>query len=220
MIKNIAATIALGAASIGLAAQDSDAKPLYVGFTAGFSQTDLRYYQGGKVLGQCYELGYDGTKPDSFTALRIYARYSRWTGDYIERLDVTQDLISYGAGLDFTFRTPVRGLRPYTGVMLTFWDGKRVTDSEYLGYMLDEPNDILLAGPRPEGQGKLGYRLGVSYNVWRDVSISLDFNQSQWLNESPYTNDNVISYYKVKGYNRVHPSWIGLTIKYNFSLDL
>jgi len=220
MIKNIAAIIALGVASVGLAAQDDNTKPLYIGFTAGFSQTDLRYYQGGKVLGQSYELGYDAAKPDNFTAMRFYARYSRWTGNYIERLEVAQDLISYGAGLDFTFKTPLQGLRPYAGVMFTYWDGKRVTDSEYLGYMLDEPNDVLVAGPRPEGKGKLGYRFGVNYNVWRDISVSLDFNQSQWLNESPYNLDNYVSPYKVKGYNRVHPSWIGLTIKYSFNIDL
>jgi len=228
MIRNIAALIALGAASIGLAAQDDEGKPLYIGFTTGFSQADLRYYQGGKVLGQCYELGYNLTKPDNFTGMRVYGRYSRWTGDHSDRLDVTQDLISYGAGFDFTLQTPLQGLRPYVGAMFTFWDGKRVTNSAYLGYLQAIYDDypeaqarekIMLAGPHREGKGKLGFRFGVGYNVWRDISVSLDYNVSQWLNEDPLSDNPKISDYPVKGYNRINPTWIGLTVKYNFNLS-
>jgi hypothetical protein len=228
MIKNVAALIALGAASLGLAAQEGESRPFYVGFTTGFSQADLRYYQGGKVLGQSYELGYDATKPDNFTGMRIYGRYSRWTGEHSESLDVTQDLISYGAGFEFTFQTPVRNLRPYVGAMFTFWDGKRVTDSAYLGYMQARYQNvpeaqarerIMLAGPNREGNGKLGIRFGVGYTAFDKIGISLDYNVSQWLNEYELSANPKISNYPVKGFNRVNPSWIGLTIKYHFGMS-
>lgn len=228
MIRNVAALIALVAASQGLTAQDGEARPFYVGFTAGFSQADLRYYMGGKALGQSYELGYDATKPDSFTGMRFYARYSRWTGEHSDRLDVTQDMISYGAGFEFTFKTPVQGLRPYVGSMFTFWDGKRVTDSAYLGYMLaiyqgvpeaQARERVLLAGPNREGNGKLGFRFGVGYTAFDKFGISLDYSVSQWLNEYRLSANPKISDYPVKGYNRVNPSWIGLTVKYHFDMS-
>jgi len=228
VIKNVITLLVLGTASIGLAAQEGKTNPFYVGFTAGFSQADLRYYQGGKVLGQSYELGYDFTKPDTFTGIRVYGRYSRWTGDHSESLDVTQDLISYGAGFDFSFKTPVKSLRPYVGCMFTFWDGKRVTDSAYLGYLqaryegvpeAQAQERVMLAGPNREGNGKLGFRFGLNYEVWRNIDVSLDYNVSQWLNENSQTPHVHVSAYKVKGFNRVNPSWIGLTVKYNFDLN-
>jgi hypothetical protein len=226
VIKNAITLFVLGTASAGLVAQESEATPFYLGFTVGFSQADLRYYQGGKVNGQIYELGYDFTKPENFTGIRIYGRYSRWTGDYSESLDVTQDLISYGAGMEFTFQTPVQNLRPYVGVTFAYWDGKRVSDSNYLGYLQAiyegvpeaiAKDRVMLAGPHREGNGKLGFRFGVSYIAYKNIGVSLDYNVSQWLNENSETGNVHVSDYPVKGFNRVNPTWIGLTVKYHFS---
>jgi hypothetical protein len=234
MIKNVLSTLVLGTATLGLVAQENETSPLYVGLTAGFSQADLRAYQGGKSNGYSVELGYDFTKPDNFVGIRLYTRYSRWTGDYSERLDITQDLISYGTGLEFSFHTPIRGLRPYVGAGMTWWDGKRVSDSSYLGYLQavniyrEDPdsdfakNNIILAGPHPEGQGKLGVRFGVNYLITKQFAVSLDYNFFQWLNINPETapEDIVVSNYPIKGYNRVNPSWLGLTLKYHFDIKL
>ncbi|MCL1907893.1 MAG: porin family protein [Holophagaceae bacterium] len=227
MIKKLCTLCILGATSLGLVAQDSE-KPLYVGVTMGFSQTDLRDYQGGKTGGHGFELGYDFTKPEDFVGIRVFGRYTRWSGDYIETLELQQNLMSWGVGAEFTFQTPVEGLRPYLGAGFMWWDGRRDTESDYLARLrasnfpqyFTYNGAPLPPGPHPEGQQKLGLRAGVNYNVWKDFSVALEYNLYTWKNNSqsaPNTND-LISPFKVNGYNRVFPAWIGLTLKYHFPM--
>jgi hypothetical protein len=230
MIKNALTLLILGTTALGLVAQEESEK-FYIGVSAGFSQADLRVYQGGKTYGYAYELGYNFFEPDDFIGIRLYGRYARWTGDYSERYDVQQDLLSWGAGLEFSFKTPQEGLRPYLGFSITGWDGKRVTDSAWLGYTrarnilgMSEAaarDQIYLAGPHSESQGKLGFRFGVEYNVWNGLGVSLDYNVHQWMNLYPTSgkeSERIINT-RLKGYNRVNPSFIGLTVKYHFNME-
>ena len=230
MIKNVLTLLILGTTTAGLVAQENTS-PFYVGLSAGFSQADLRVYQGGKSFGHAFELGYDFTLPDDFVGLRIYATNTQWTGDHSERLDVTQRLSSWGCGIEFTFHTPVEGLRPYLGAGMMWWAGKRETDSAYLGYMrginylaLSEEaarNEVMLAGPNGHGKGKLGFRFGLNYEVIKNLSVSVNYNVFQWKNDNwtmTQTSQRVAQQ-AIKGYNRVNPSWIGLTVKYHFDMS-
>jgi hypothetical protein len=224
VIKNALTFIILAAGAAGLAAQDARQSPFYVGLSAGFSQADLRAYMGGKSFGHAFELGYDWTKPEDFVGIRLYGVHSRWLGDYSERLDVVQKLISWGAGVEFSFQTPISGLRPYLGAGMMFWDGSRETDSVYLGtlrgqYVTGEI-EPLPAGPHPEGQGKLGIRMGLNYRIIKDLSVSLDYNFYGWRNDSFSADGDagLVYPYSLKGYNRVMPSWVGLTVKYHFNM--
>ncbi|MCL1892951.1 MAG: porin family protein [Holophagaceae bacterium] len=226
MIKKLCTLCILGTASLGLIAQDVE-KPLYLGATMGFSQADLRAYQGGKTTGHGFEMGYD-FRQDEFVGLRLFGRYTRWSGDYNEAIELQQNLMSWGVGIDFTFQTPVAGLKPYLGVGYMWWDGRRDTESDYLAQLraTNYPNDFkydgtpLPPGPHPEGKAKLGLRFGVNYNVWKDLSVSLDYNLYTWKNDSQSSprRDVLVSPHKVAGYNRVFPAWIGLTVKYQFEM--
>lgn len=229
-MKNVLTLLILGTTTAGLVAQEN-ASPFYVGLTAGFSQADLRVYQGGKSAGHAFELGYDFGLSDDFVGLRLYGTNTQWTGDYSERLDVEQKLSSWGAGLDFTFNTPIRGLRPYVGAGMMWWNGKRVTESAYLGYLrginargLSEAaaqNEVMLPGPNHHGKGKLGFRFGVNYEVFKNLGVSLNYNVFQWRNDNWATTpaNERVQQQALNGYNRVNPSWVGLTVKYHFDMN-
>ena len=230
MIKNVLTLLILGTTTAGLVAQEN-ASPFYVGLSAGFSQADLRAYQGGKSNGHAFELGYDFTLADEIVGLRIYGTNTQWTGDYSEYLEVEQKLTSWGVGLEFSFNTPVQRLKPFVGAGYMWWNGERVTSSPYLGYLnaryvhgLPEAQarlQVMEAGPNHHGTGKLGLRFGVNYEVIKNLSVALSYNVFQWkndqINNSP--SDIRVSQQAVKGFNRVNPSWIGLTVKYHFDLS-
>jgi len=230
VIKNVLTLLILGTTTAGLVAQEN-ASPFYVGLTAGFSQGDLRAYQGGKSNGHAFELGYDFTQPEDFVGLRIYATNTKWTGEYSEKLDVIQGLSSWGVGVEFSFNTPIQGLNPFVGAGMMWWNGRRETDSPYLGYLrginflgLPETaaqNEVLLAGPNEEGKGKLGFRFGVNYEVIKNLSVSLHYNVFSWRSDEwNSTPDSLkIQQQPLKGFNRVNPSWIGLTVKYHFDMS-
>lgn len=228
MIKKLCALCILGTASFSLVAQGHDTSPMYMGVTFGISQADLRSYQGGKSNGHGFELGYDFTKPEDFVGIRIFGRYTRWSGDYSERLELQQNLMSWGLGAEFMFQTPVAGLRPYLGAGLMWWDGRRDTESDYLARLRGADSSLgdpyvgipYPAGPHGEGQAKAGLRFGLNYHMWKDFSVSLDYNVYLWRNDSinQPTTDHVIDRYALTGYNRINPSWLGLTLKYHFAM--
>lgn len=221
MIKNVFALLVLGTGACGLSAQDSE-RPYYIGFTVGSSQDDLRAYMGGRSFGHAFEVGYDWTKPEDFVGIRAYGNHLRWIGDHSERLDVTQSLVAWRAGVEFSFTSPVKNLRPYAGITITYWDGKRLTDSEVLGGYKTSPPYILLAGSYPDSKAKFGFRFGVDYSVLDYLTVSLDYNFSEWRSAQrgmPAETSLVNYAYKIPGYNPVHPSWVGISVKYKFDIS-
>jgi len=220
VIRNAFALMILGAGTCGLLAQDNE-RPYYVGFTVGASQADLRAYMGGRSFGHAFELGYDWTKPDDFVGIRAYANHLRWLGDHSERLDVTQSLVAWRGGVEFSFTSPVKNLRPYTGLSITYWDGKRLTPSTVLGDYKGTAYP-LPAGSYPDAEAKFGFRFGVDYSVFNYLTVSLDYNFSEWRSaqRNRGAETSLVNYaQKINGYNPVHPSWLGVSVKYKFDMN-
>jgi hypothetical protein len=219
VINNALTLLVLGGAACGMAAQEAEPKPIYFGISAGFSQGDLRSYLGGKTFGHSFELGYDWTNPEYAFGLRAHAAFSKWTGDYSKRIEVEQGLVAWRFGADLSFNTPLKALKPYLGGGLTFWDGVRYTDSQYLGNLSPTITGPLISGKYPDRKPKVGIRLGAEYKVFGDVHVSLDYNAYMWrsVNQAEDRRNGMVgSQTAINGYNPVNPSWIGFTVKYYF----
>ena len=211
-MRKLTTLLVLGAAAMGLSAEEA-ARPFYGRATALVSQGDLRDYLGGKAFGYGYEIGYDWTKPESMIGIGIYGGYLRWNGDEATNIDTTQEMRAWRAGIDLHFNTPVKGLRPYAGVGLAYFDGKRLKDSTVLGAATNQR--VLAAGPYPDTKAKFGLRLGVEYQITSAWGVAVDYNAYEWRSVAA-TGDNAPYPYKIKGYNPVHPSWVGVSVQYRF----
>lgn len=201
-MRKLTTLLVLGAAAVGLGAGEAE-KPFYGRVSALFSQGDLRQFLGGQSLGYGFEAGYDWTKPEDLIGLSLYGGYVRWNGDYHTDLDVTQQMTAWKAGIDLRFNTPVKGLQPYAGLGLAFFNGTRVSDSSVLGD----------AGPYPDTNAKFGIRLGVEYKITPAWAVAVDYNAFEWRSD---INNELGAAYQVPGYNPVNPSWLGVSVQYRF----
>jgi len=145
-----------------------------------------------------FEVNYPIISSGKYLNMRAMGGFLKGTGDFREDIDTTIDLKAWRAGVDFQFMTPLPSLFGYAGINMNFWDGKWLTASSVLG----QPQGFR------DAKAKFGFRVGVEYNVWDKVSLSLDYNHSEWRSVTTQ------STYPIYGLNPVHPSWVAFTVKY------
>lgn len=200
-MKKLTTLLVLGVAALGLSAGDAE-RPFYGRVGGMLSQGDLRDYLGGKAYGYGYEVGYDWTNPEDLIGLSLYGGYVRWNGDPNDFLDTVQNLRGWRAGIDLRFNTPLKDVTPYAGIGMTFFNGDRTKASSVLG---------LPAGYYGDSKAKFGIRVGFEYRLNEAWGLAFDYNAYEWRSNID------ASAYKIKGYNPVHPSWVGMSIQYKFN---
>ncbi len=202
-MRKLTTLLVLGVAAMGLSAGDAE-RPFYGRVSGLMSQGDLRDFLGGKAFGYGYEVGYDWTNPEELIGISLYGGYLRWNGDENTYLDTVQSMRAWRAGIDLRFNTPMKNLTPYAGVGMAFFDGQRLKDSSVLGNK----------GPYPDTKAKFGIRVGVEYQLTPAWGLTFDYNAYEWRSDI----NNGLDYpYKLKGYNPVHPSWVGMSVQYKFN---
>lgn len=204
-MRKLTTLLVLGVAAMGLSAGDAE-RPFYLRAGGMMSQGDLRDFLGGKAFGYGYEIGYDWTNPEDLIGISLYGGYLRWNGDENTYLGTTQTMRAWRGGIDLRFNTPMKNLTPYAGVGMAFFDGQRLTATVING----EP---IPAGTYPDTKAKFGLRVGVEYQITPAWGLTFDYNAYEWRSD---INQNV-SPYKIKGYNPVHPSWVGMSVQYKFN---
>lgn len=200
-------------------AQDA-VSPFYLKGTVVNTQGQLRSYAGGKSTGFALELGHDFHKPQDSIGISIFAAYQRVNGDENTNevvidwdgntapLNTAFGLDTWRFGADLRFSTPVKGLVPFAGINVNFHDGYWKGISPVLGK----------AGDFPDTKAKFGFRVGVEYFVTSRWSVAAEYNATEWRSDASEYVDPVTqtTVRKGKGYNPVHPSWVGLSVGYRF----
>lgn len=192
----------VGLLAVSAFAQEAKPKPIYFGATYVLNEGDLRKYAGGKAMSYAFEAGYEIIPSDEGIGANIYARYMRTFGDRRFGSDfpaggVKLALDTWSGGLDLTFATPIRGLVPYAGVNLNYFDGSKSDAFQVPKYSFED------------SKAKVGVRLGVQYRFNSTWSATADYNFAEWRSARTEA--------RVPGVNPMNPSWIGVTVRYNFS---
>lgn len=183
-------------------AQEAKTKPLYFGATYVINEGDLRKYAGGKERSFAVEAGYELIPSEEGIGANLYARYMRTFGERrfgtgFPTGGVKLNLDAWTGGLDLTFATPVKGLVPYVGINLNFWDGSK-SDAFLVPKYSFEDSKV-----------KIGARLGLQYRVNASWSAAVDYNFAEWRSARTES--------RIPGVNPMNPSWVGVTARYNFS---
>lgn len=183
-------------------AQDAKPKPLYFGATYVLNEGDLRKYAGGKAMSYAFEAGYELIPSDEGIGANVYARYMRTFGDRRYGSDfpaggVKFSLDTWSGGLDLTFATPIRGLVPYAGVNLNFFNGGKSDAFQSPRYFFED------------SKAKVGARIGIQYRFNASWSANADYNFAEWRSARTEA--------RIPGVNPMNPTWVGLTVRYNFS---
>lgn len=202
MNMKLSGCLLAGLASVSAFAQDASPKPIYLGATYVFNEGDLRKFAGGKVMSYAFEAGYELAPPTDIIGSRVYARYMRTFGDRREGSDFPAGgtklhVDAWTGGLDLTFATPVKGLVPYAGMNVTFYDGSK--------------SESFLA-PKfsfEDSKPKFGIRLGVEYQINATWSASVDYTFTEWRSASKEVS--------IQGVNPLNPSWVGVSARYHFA---
>ena len=193
----------VGLMATSVYAQDPKPQPLYLGATYVMNQGDLLKYAGGKKMSYAWEFGYEILPPEEGIGINAYARYMRTFGDRrygpgFPAGGVCLNLDTWTGGIDLTFGTPVKGLIPYAGFNLNYFDGSKSDAFGSPKYTFGDP------GPKP------GVRFGVQYKFNRSWSGNVDYNFAEWreVKNPPEA--------RLQGVNPMNPSWVGFTVRYNF----
>jgi len=220
----------LGVLLVPLEAQSTAENRTYFRVGGAYSQNDLKAYLGDRAFNPIYEIGYDFNGPTETTGLGIYFSYLAAHGNHIERYKdpgdkdskgLKQALFGWRFGIDMRFRTPIKGLTPFGGFNVNWYDGIR-TD----GGAVPSADDYRLhfkipAGKWPEGQAKLGVRWGVEYRITEQWGVSIDNSISHWLSKSNATGDpgqaSMTGNRHYKGVNPVAPTWLSLSVQYRWN---
>ncbi|MDR2696934.1 MAG: porin family protein [Holophagales bacterium] len=224
MTKFSISLLMLGAALATASAQGTDGGPFYVkaSITAPFAETKV--FLGDKSNGWGFEGGYDFAMPDSFSFISPWFAYSRFVGNTRTDFDpaITLDLPSpafgldvYQIGVNFKYQTPIKGLRPWIGVSVNWFDGNQITD----GYA---PGEFDLNGdPETKAHGlwnnhpKIGLRVGMDYFITSYLSAHIQFDASHWISdwEREVPGQDTL---RVPGLNPMNPSWFSVSVGYHF----
>lgn len=191
-----------GLLAVSASAQDPQPKPLYLGATYVINEGDLRQYAGGKDKSFAFEMGYELIPSDEGIGASVYARYMRTFGNRrfgtgFPAGGVKLNLDAWTAGLDLTFATPIKGLVPYAGVNLNYWDGSKSDAFLVPKYSFED------------AKAKAGVRIGLKYEITSSWVAAVDYNFAEWRSARTEA--------RIPGVNPMNPSWVGLTIRYNFS---
>lgn len=191
-----------GLMTVVASSQELQPKPLYLGATYVINEGDLRKYAGGKDKSFAFEMGYELIPSSEGIGTSVYARYMRTFGNRrfgagFPTGGVKLNLDAWTVGLDLTFATPIKGLVPYAGVNLNFWDGSKSDAFQTPKYSFED------------SKAKVGARLGLLYQVSPSWSAAVDYNFAEWRSARTES--------RIPGVNPMNPSWVGLTARYQFS---
>ena len=206
MNMKLARYLLAGLAAVSAFAQDAKPKPLYAGVTYVINEGDLRKYAGGKPWSYAFEFGYEVIPSEEGIGTNIYGRYMRTFGDArypsptlnvfpVNGVKLQLDTVT--VGLDLTFATPIKGLVPYAGLNLNYYDGTKTASFLAPKYSFED------------SKAKAGVRLGVQYKFNASWSAAVDYNFTEWRSARTEA--------RIPGVNPMNPSWVGLTARYNFS---
>lgn len=209
MNRKLTTLLVLGAAALAAQAQQSD-RPAFFKASLLRANGDQVRYNGDRLPGFGYELGYDYAMGDDFSFITPWVGFARFNGN--PRPDLQQynagavpprfDLTVWRGGLDFKWKTPVQGLKWWMGLNMNFFDGNQLT-----------PGTVpTLSGTNPkplyEAKAKFGMRAGVDYNFTAQWSAHLQFDAGYWLASS--------SKARFPSMNPMNPSWWALSVGYHF----
>ena len=194
----------------------------YLRVGGAYSQNDLKAYLGDRTFNPIYEVGFDLRGPTEATGLALYGSYLAAHGNQIDKYHgLKQALFSYRLGIDMHFRTPIKGLTPFGGLNVNWFDGIRT----HSGWVQDNTNMNnrfdLVPGPWPEGKAKLGFRFGAEYRITEHWGVSIDNSVTHWLSKSndgtpAQTSLTGSRYYK--GINPVAPTWLNIAVQYRWNM--
>jgi|GEM_PF-2296041 len=224
MTKFFISLLMLGAAFTTANGQEADAKPFYVkaSITSPFAETKV--FLGGKSNGWGFEGGYDYAMSDNFSFISPWFAYSRFIGNTRTDFDpaITFDLPSpafgldvYQLGINFKYQTPLKGLRPWIGVSVNWFDGSQITDGYTPGEFDMYGNFDTKAHPLGYNHPKIGLRVGVDYHINSYLSAHFQFDASHWISDQAREvpgQDPI----RVAGLNPLNPNWFSVSVGYHF----
>ena len=202
-----------------LGAQSTADKRMYIRLGGAMSQNDLKAYLGDRAFNPIYEIGYDFNGPTETTGIGVYVSYLTAHGDPIEQYEgLRQALFGWRFGLDMRFRTPIKGLTPFVGLNVNYYDGIIIE-----GGRVASPDNVntyytITPGYWPESKAKIGMRVGAEYRITESWGVSIDGSVSTWLSKNITYNPNWVTGQRhYKGINPVAPSWINFAVQYRFN---
>jgi hypothetical protein len=209
MNRKLMTLLVLGTLAATAQAQQSD-RPAFFKASLLRANGDQTVYNGGRLGGFGYELGYDYAMPDQFSFITPWIGFARWNGNPRPDLQAQNpgavpprfDLTVWRGGVDFKWNTPVNNLKGWMGINFNFFDGNQLTRGAVPGMTGTAPK------PFYEGKGKLGLRTGLDYNINKLWSAHLQFDAGYWLASS--------SKPRYRALNPMNPSWWAVSVGYHF----
>jgi len=235
-MKHSICTLLLGAFVVpGLGAQSVAENRMYFRLGGAYHLNDMKAYLGDRAFSPIYEIGYDFKGPTEATGFGLYVSYVTGHGDPIKQyrdwttnaLDervylnegMKQTLFGWRIGGDMRYRTPLGGLTLFAGFSANWWDGQRLESGKVQSF---ENRNVYYTIPRglwPEGQAKIGARLGAEYRITQRWGVSWDASIASWLSRNDgYAGQETLTRNKpYKGINPVNPSWMNFAVQYRWN---
>lgn len=209
MNRTMMTLLVLGTMASAAQAQQSE-HPAFFKASLLRANGDQVRYNGDRTSGFGYELGYDYAMPDNFSYITPWVGFARWNGNPRPDLQTQNpgavpprfDLTVWRGGLDFKWKTPVKGLKGWMGINFNFFDGNQLTPGSVPTFTGTNPK------PLYEATGKLGVRAGADYDITPRWSAHLQFDAGYWLASS--------SKARYPSINPMNPSWWAVSVGYHF----
>ena len=219
-MKHVIYISLLGALIMPLSAQAIAEKRAYARLGAAWSQNDLAAFLGDRAFNPIYEVGLDIPGYNEIIGLGVYCSYLAAHGDPIDKYEgLKQAIWGWRGGADIRFRTPIKGLTPFAGFNLNWWDGQRIVGGRVQNTSNFEEWFDLPKGTYPDGKVKYGMRVGVEYRINESWGVSIDGSMSAWRSRNNSSiNPSPTGQRHYKGVNPVSPSWINFAVQYRWDL--
>ena len=221
-MKYTACFLLLGALTAPAGAQSVADGRAYFRLGGAISQNDMKAYLGDRFANPIYEMGHDFRGPTESTGFGLYVSYLAAHGDPIDKYKgLKQALFGWRIGGDMRFRTPIKGLTPFAGLSVNWYDGIRTVSGEVQDNQAINTQYRLSTGTWPEGKAKMGFRFGAEYRINKNWGVSMDNSVSHWLSRAndgtpAQTSATGPRYYK--GINPVAPTWLNVAVQYRWNI--
>jgi len=235
-MKHSICTLLLGAlVAPGLGAQSVAENRMYFRLGGAYHLNDMKAYLGDRAFSPIYEIGYDLKGWTEATGFDLYVSYVTGHGDPIKQYrdwtpgptdeyvylndGLKQTLFGWRIGGDMRYRTPLSGLTLFAGFSANWWDGAR----QESGKVQNADNLLqyytIAKGQWPEGQAKIGARLGAEYRITKSWGVSWDASVASWLSRNnAYAGQETLTGSRAyKGINPVNPSWMNFAVQYRWN---